>query len=701
MNSIPRVKQMAHLKQKQIGDNSCKAIIIDTLLEAVHPLTKEELSGEIESLFHVLVSSERLEQLINSLHQEKFIFFDAKGHIEIASTKKASFIAARLHETELREKATQLWIEHLRTTQQITSELDAPLSQALPIFLRSLFIKHGVSSYELLTSIGDGDFFDLKQLAHDVSRQFDEAHRDNIATILPTIFQIIDQPTVIEFLKHSIEKAIGYISEVISDENLSQITDSLKDLTIYLDTNTIYRLLNLQGVAHYESIKETLDFCRTNGAKLKISALTKMELSSRLKFDARVLMKFPTRTNLSNAGYKYRSSDNYISTYWQQSSVTKVSVSDFIEYYQNFDILLETEQIEIEEIEVDEQSLIDKAKHFFEKMSLRDSKHEKSDSVLWHDAYNFAYVQKMQKTNAKNAVDTQCLFLTTDYALIAFQREDHEVKESPPVVIAPSQLLQMFAFSKADSGYEETFIKFFASSSLGVSFEYSNDDIQEILSRIDHYKGITPEIAERILARELINSRYSTASTDEEKEEIIYNSVSYELLSELDLTKEQIATLQSEKEQLNEDRRLALDLLMENGEQFKNEKLRLQAEAEEARQQRDAEVIARKHAETDSYNVGRYSAAQEELYIKEKMTLWERRHRIWFGIGAVLSIAIVILSVYLWWNFKDSGYFGLLSALALPIIPLTIGGKVFSSNERLEARQKILEDYHEKLGKMK
>ena len=67
---------MAHLKQKQISDNSCKAIIIDTLLEAIHPLTKEELSSEIASLFHVLVSTERLNYLIGVLAKEKIIFFD-------------------------------------------------------------------------------------------------------------------------------------------------------------------------------------------------------------------------------------------------------------------------------------------------------------------------------------------------------------------------------------------------------------------------------------------------------------------------------------------------------------------------------------------------------------------------------------------------------------------------------------------------
>ena len=56
---------------------------------------------------------------------------------------------------------------------------------------------------------------------------------------------------------------------------MNQIADSLKELTVYLDTNTIYRLLNLQGNSRYESIKETLDFCRGNGVKLKVSALTK------------------------------------------------------------------------------------------------------------------------------------------------------------------------------------------------------------------------------------------------------------------------------------------------------------------------------------------------------------------------------------------------------------------------------------------
>lgn len=697
MSSTTRVKQMAHLKQKQISDKSCKAIIIDTLLEAVSPITPAELSGEIAALFHVLVSSERLNQLIDALSKEKIISINGKGYIDVSAASRTEFVAARLEETALRNQATAIWIDYIHAAKETSNELEALLSQALPIFLRSLFVKHGVSSYELLTSTSEGDSFDLKTIAHSVSQQFDQTYQEDIEDILPTIFQTVNDADVLKFLKHSIEKAVGYLSEVISDDNLDQITDALKCLTIYLDTNTIYRLLNLQGKFRYEAIKDTLDFCRKSGVKLKVSALTKKELSSRLQYDAQVLMKFPTKANFSQTGYKYRTSDNYVSTYWLQSGTTGIGVDDFIEYYRNYDILLEAEGIETENIEVDEQPLIDRAKSIYEKMSLRDPLHEKGDLGLWHDAYNFAYVQKMQKADASNAIDTQCLFLTTDHALTTFQREDHDAKEKPPVVITPSQLLQMFAFSKADSGYEETFIKFFASSSVGISFKYNNNDIQEILSRIGHYNGVSSEIAERILARQIVQSRYTSATDDEEKEEIIYKTVSEELLKELDLTKDQVAVLELEKSHLDDDRKTALDLLTENEGRFESEKKMLQAEAEKARKLHAAEIDARKQAERDGQRAKKYSEVQEQLYVDEKMKVWRRNHWILLVIGVGLTIVVIVKALSLWKRLNDSGCLGLLGLLTVTL-PIAIkGGNVLSIKSNLEARREILDNYREKL----
>lgn len=670
MNTQKRVNQMAHLKQREISDSSCKAIIIDTILEAIQPLTRAELAKEITSLFHILVSPTRLDYLIQALSNEGVILFDEADRIRIVPTKEADFVSSRLREEKLRKDATHLWLEDIRSDSEISNELETHLAQALPVFLRSLFIKHGVSSYELFTSQQDQPLFNLAQISKDVSAQFEKAFQSDIEKFLPTIFQSLEHFEVVEYLKHGVDKAVGYICEVISDENLKEITAALNGLTVYLDTNTIYRLLNLQGTSRYEAIRETISFCIENGVKLKVSALTKKELSARLSYDAKVLLQFPTKTNLVEVGYKYRTADNYVSTYWLQAKKSGISVEDYIAYYRNFDILLSAEQIEIEEVEVDEEQLISRANLFYEKMSLSDPFHEKSEFGLWHDAYNFAYIQKMQKVDAKTAIDTGCLFLTTDQALTSFQREAHELQGCPPVVIAPSQLLQLFSFSKPDSGFEETFIKFFASSSLGYSFSYGNDDIQEILSRIEHYRGVNPDIAEKILRRELVNSRYIEAATEEEKEDIIYNSVSEELLNELDLSKAQIVSLKAEREKLDEDHRAALDLLAENEKLFSDEKERLRAEASQTAKQLEDESAARREAETSTRAIQKYSKSQEELYVNEKWGIWKTKHLRMFK-GSIIAIIIIIIGTLLVYFYtKESGYFSLLGLIAIPAIVL-------------------------------
>lgn len=708
VNAYRRVNQMSHLKQKQISDNSCKAIIIDTILESVHPLTTNELSTAIASTFHILVSTQRLEETISSLVKDGVISLDTENHVSITPLKRIEFIQARAQETAIQEKATQQWIFRIQSHKEISSDLQTCLAQALPVFLRSLFIKHGVSSYELLTSKNVSSSFGLAQLSHTTAELFDSIYQNDLSELLPTIFYEQGCPEILEYLKHAIDKAVGYISEVISQDNLEMITASLQRLTLYLDTNTVYRLLNLQGKSRFESIRETLDFCTRNGVKLRISAETKKELAARLRYDSKVLLKYPMQTNLARAGYNYRTSDNYVSTYWRQAHETKISVEDFIEFYRNFDILLEQYHIEIEDTIIDEEPLVNRAKSLYEKLSLADCKREKSDSALWHDAFNLAYVQRMQRVDAPTSIETGCLFLSTDQSLLDLQLTDHELKECPPIVIVPSQLLQLFSFSKPDSGYEETFIKFFASSSLGISFQYDNNDIQEILSRIGHYQGFDVDVAERVLARQLVNSRYLTAETDAEKEDIVYNSISDELSNELQAVKAQVSSLTDINSQLAGDntqltakQRAVEELLQQNETQYRAEKEKLVHDSEAVKTQLSKESTARSNAEKREQEIRNYSEAQEILYVDEKWKAWKKQH-LWLFWGSVaFTIVIVSLSVFLFWLFKDSGYWGILGGLAIPCLTIPAGWQVFSAGKATEIKEKLTKDYRDKLSKSK
>lgn len=194
-----------------------------------------------------------------------------------------------------------------------------------------------------------------------------------------------------------------------------------------------------------------------------------------------------------------------------------------------------------------------------------------------------------------------------------------------------------------------------------------------------------------------MQSRYTSTTDDEEKEEIIYKTVSEELLKELDLTKEQVAALELEKTHLNDDRKAALDLLAENDELFESEKKKLQAEAEEARKRHAEEADARQQAEQDRQRVKKYSESQEQLYIDERMKVWKRKHWILLIIGVGLILAVIVAALFLWKKLSDSGCLGLLGLLTVTL-PITInGGKVLSVKSKSEARRELLNNYRERL----
>lgn len=694
-----KVEQMAHLTQKEISSQSCKTIIVDTIINSISPLSRNDLSKNILSNFHVVVSEERLDYYIKEMIEEDILWIDSDNFIKIKPIKLLDFESDRAQEFSLAKDACNIWISSIEKQTEVSIELKDCLVKALPIFLSTLFVKHGVTSYELLISTKQVHVLDIKQIANDVSMQFFDEYQEDISLLLPHIFKLTSDPKIMDYLKHSINKAIGYISEVISNENIEQLKEELKGLTLYLDTNVLYRLLNLQGKSRYESIQKTIDFCNENEIKLKISSLTKKELLNRLEYDSKILRQYPCRVNLAKYGYKYRTSENYISTYWMQAASNGLSIDDFIIFYRNCDVLLKAENIEIEQDEIDDEKFIESVNNIFSKLSLRDYKHEKNDTSLWHDAYNLALVRKLQNNNAKTVIDTKCLFLTTDQTLTLLQYEDADFKQMSPISISPLQILQIFGFSKPDYDYEETFIKFFSSSSLGITFKYNNDDIQKLLSKISHYEKLEPQIAEKILCRELINSRYLNASTEEEQEEIVYNDISEELTEDLQKAKIEIENLKSKNIILvNEDEQLK-NILQENEDSFANRTQVLQQIADNNKRQKEIEEEKRRNIEREKIEIQNYSDAQERYNVDLMWKLWYRQHCFLFALGVITSLLIICIVIVLCIKKEDIAYSGLLTLLTISVIPLTCGAKVFSKEKEPEIRKKLLEKYRLKFGK--
>lgn len=372
-----KVSEMAHLNEKTISDQTCKAIIIDTLMAAGQPFTKDQLSREIENIFRVIMAKSRLEAIIEDLVRTNTLQIGADKILRLNPIEEARIKQVKQDELKLQSTACAKWVDKISEETDLSQKLKDELEQALPIYLRSVFVRHGVISYVLLSSNENVADFNVDEIAKTVSLSFAKEHQEEITKCLPTVFSCLEEPIIMEYVQHSINKAVGYVSEVISQDTADQLSESLKGLVLYLDTNTIYRLLKLQGQERYEAVKETIDLCKDAGVSIRVSAVTQKELSNRLKFDSKVLREYPNTTNLERLGYKYRTSENFVSTYWKTHVDTGVSVQDYIDYYTNYDVLLKSENILLEEHQIEEEQLLLRAKEIFSKLSLRDPEYKK------------------------------------------------------------------------------------------------------------------------------------------------------------------------------------------------------------------------------------------------------------------------------------------------------------------------------------
>lgn len=216
----------------------------------------------------------------------------------------------------------------------------------------------------------------------------------------------------------------------------------------------------------------------------------------RLNYDAKIIKKYPVKRDLAQLGYNYITNDNYVTTFWRESSETGISVDDFITTYKHIDYMLEEQGITVErempEVDGDFNEL---TKKFISKIRLMEDgvppERQKSLSAIEHDAYNLALVFSNRKNYCYNFIDADIWFLTTDYLLIKMQKFDHELKNKTPLVLLPSQLIQILRFiTPSGSSYDQTYIQLFANSFRSEDTIVTDPEIiPQILARINKLNG--------------------------------------------------------------------------------------------------------------------------------------------------------------------------------------------------------------------
>ncbi|MDR2589695.1 MAG: hypothetical protein LBC71_01720 [Oscillospiraceae bacterium] len=668
MNNVPKTQKtvhLSHLLAKDLGGSVNQELIINALFDISSTVGIDDLQTRVKRLFGVDIPNNIMESELRALQDSGIVNKDGVNNVLLSDLTKAEISKLSSEETSISEAAFNVWISSEYFEEVMDNERDA-LKNTIEPFLDKIFVTHGASCIKLLIQDADITEFDINIIAGEVAEMCTN-EQSFLKAKLPTIFTMSKSVEVLRYLEQRMSKAIKYLSTVMPANIRDSLRLRLKGVIIYLDTSFLYRLLDLQGESRYLSAKETIEFCINAGVTLRVTAETYKELLRSIENDAKILNKYPVKTNLFRLGYNFRSDDNYISTFWRKAESSNITTKIFNETYANPSIILNQQYgINIEENIEESKAFIYIAGEFYSKINSQRGRYDKTDLAAWHDAYCLATVRRLQLPNAKNAIDSKCLLLTTDQQIITLQEEDNSLKNQIPIALTPSQLLQIFSFSTSVGDYVETFVKLFSTATIKKSdLGFSNAEIHEILGRLSHYEYLKPEVVESILEDQLFREGYNPQANETEKEEIIYNAISQELLSNLESEKDENIKLWKSKKELED------TISRNNEETFKilNEKNRIEGIVDN--QRKDIDTLISKSA-------------------NRKYSWWRFGHIICLILGGVFTIlGIIVIIIIMVRHLIDQAdmipivqTLGSISVAGLGIPLFKFGFKIVSPNQR-------------------
>jgi len=547
-NEYSTTIQLSHLLASEIGIHGDQAIVIDAIYNTKTKVSDGSIHDTIQSLFHINIDKERVTQTISSLLGENKIYISDNILLITPETlEEINGVIARNLQYE--KDALSEWLtQYQKLSNQNLSEPDADkFNECVLSFIRTFFLSHGADCYRLINGEKQSDYFDIKTLAANCANAVNEPIFEQLNAFLASIFSQKLSTAQTSFLIVQLRKAINYLSNVIDDKTRDSLYSQMNDLVIYLDTTILYRLLNLQGEKRFESIKKLINYCREAQIKLRVFQTTVDEMKRRIQYDARVIIEHPTPVSFASIGYKCRTSENYISTFWNEQRRTGISAVDFNFRYSDIKLILDNLEIAIDDKDyISNSSLFQINSDLCSKVSQfgnLDPDYQKSPNAIDHDAECIASVCYLQKKNTSTAIESKTVFLTTDWSLIRLQRYDSEYRDRVDFAVLPSQLIQILCITSPTTSYFETFMGLFSSShSYFGSSTLSNAQIQEIMGRVAFYRGSTPAFAEKVLTNQLIQKTFSEKETEEEQNALVDEAI----LTEVEVMEATIA--QNEKE---------------------------------------------------------------------------------------------------------------------------------------------------------
>lgn len=621
----------------------------DNFVDPVH------FCNSIETLFGVVIPSGQIVEALHDLEKSEMISPQGNNTYRLNPTLIEPLRQKIEESKNLEGRVKSVWFEQLKITSPSLPEEAA--WKTLRSYLARTFRRHGIQAAALLDPTIDTPpehDVSLSSILRDAIREnlSREHHTEGERAVSDFLARVGTDMDRTRYVAQLADGAFNFYTLEVPAELADSLRANLNELTLFLDTNFLFGILDL----HYNSqVDVSHDLLRAilkhkMPFKLRYHEATGKEMSNTIDHYGTLLRSRVWTSTLSRAASQTRNLSGIEQKFHERNAVRSIDAVEFLRPYEHFDQLLAEKNIKIfRPSKNEEQARID-LYHEYQEFLTSHRRGDKSYETVMHDATVLEEARRLRSGSA-STLEAGALIITCDYYLYRFDWESSRRNGHRACVLLPNIFWQILRpFVPVDQDFEKAFAETFALPEFRALGSGGGKACSKMLQILATYKDVPEQTAFKLLSNDLLLDRLKTTSDDKQfaaQVEVAFVDENRNLLeekasleSQLKETRRQHETEAKSREQDREKYNREEARLKEALSTVQRELVSIRGAVDEHRGV--AEEAARKAQEAEQSA----RAVRERAGQTEKQIVDAQHHAFRMSVAAGFSVGLVAILVF-------------------------------------------------------
>jgi len=477
--------------------------------------------GTIETLFGLVVPDDQIEAALEELEKQDIVTRPGNTNYRLEPASMAVLKQAINEAQSLEDRVRAAWYEQIEVRHP-----DLPVDDAwkvLRAYLQRTFRRHGIQAAALLDPTVDTPAEHEASLTAILHQAIDEhgfrdktLRADAEAAISEFMAGLGTHPDRIKYIAQLADGAFNFYTLEVPADLSEQLRQQLHRLTLFLDTNFLFGILDLHYNAQVQVSHDLLRAISENELpfKLRFHEATQKEMLSTISYYGGILRSHAWSRSLSHAAAISRNLSGIEQKFHVHNAGSLIDVDEFLRTYEHFDSLLLEKDIKVFRPHTERPDAQNDIFHEYQAFLERNGRGDKPYETVMHDAKVLEEARNL-RSNVVSSLEAGALLISCDYFLYRFDWETSRKNGHRACVLLPNMFWQILRpFIPVNQDFDKAFAETFALPEFRVLGSGGSKACSKMLQILASYKEVPEQTAMRMLANDILLDRLRTEHDD-------------------------------------------------------------------------------------------------------------------------------------------------------------------------------------------